>query len=62
MKSLQVHEYAGRSLSQGDEFECEDRFVALLEAIGRARRVLEVAPQKYRARELTAQRGRAKGA
>jgi hypothetical protein len=59
MKSLKSHEYAGQSLSQGEEFECEDRFVAILIGLGRAE---FVAPQQYRTREMTAQRRRSKGA
>lgn len=30
------HEYAGRKLNDGDEFDCEDPHVALLLALGRA--------------------------
>jgi hypothetical protein len=52
------HQYAGRVLSKGEQFDCEDRFVLLLVGLKRA----EIAPQKYRTREMTAQRRRSKGA
>jgi hypothetical protein len=55
------HQYAGRVLSKGEEFDCEDRFVAVLEGLGRARR----AEQEYATRELRAappsRRGRPRG-
>jgi hypothetical protein len=44
------HQYAGRVLSKGEKFDCEDRFVAVLEGLGRARR----AEQEYATRELRA--------
>jgi hypothetical protein len=53
------HRYAGRVLSKGEEFDCEERFVAILEGLGRARR------QEYATRELRAappsRRGRPRG-
>ncbi len=30
------HQYAGRELSEGDEFDCEDDHVVLLTVLGRA--------------------------
>ena len=59
------HQYAGRVLSKGEEFDCEPRFVAILEGLGRARRAEQ--SQEYLTREMRAaapprrQRGRPRG-
>jgi hypothetical protein len=42
------HQYAGRVLSKGEQFDCEERFVSILEGLGRARR----AEQEYATCEM----------
>jgi hypothetical protein len=46
------HQYAGRVLSKGEEFDCEERFVAILEGLGRAHRA--GMNQEYATREMRA--------
>jgi len=47
------HQYAGRVLSKGEQFDCEERFVAVLEGLGRARRA--GINQEYATREMRAE-------
>lgn len=51
MVCTQPHQYDGRQLSEGEEFEAEDRFVPLILALGRA--VVAQQSQTYRTREMT---------
>lgn len=50
MISVVRHEYAGRELKAGDEFEVEDKHVQLLTTLGRA-----TLAQTYETRVLTAE-------
>ncbi len=53
MKSLQPHEYAGRKLNAGDEFDCEEKDVKLLTALQRAEAIARE-PQGYLTRDMSA--------
>lgn len=40
MVSIQQHQYAGRRLHAGDEFDCEEQHLDLMRKMGWARRVM----------------------
>ena len=67
MISLKRHVYDGRALSEDEEFECEDRFVGILEKLNHAKRkellreMQPAAAPEYRTRDMQAKRGRPKG-
>jgi hypothetical protein len=50
-----AHEYAGRQLSKGDKFECEEQHVNLLLAIGRLEP--EEGEEGYQTRDMRAGKG-----
>lgn len=53
MVTTSGHVYAGRSLSEGDEFDCEPQHVNLMEILSRAKK--KEAAQSYVTREMTAE-------
>jgi hypothetical protein len=58
ISAIDDHRYDGRVLSKGEEFDAEERFVAILEGLGRARRVQG---QEYATREMRAEPRRRRG-
>lgn len=47
-----AHEYAGRQLSKGDEFECEQQDIPLMSALGRIEP--EEGEEGYQTRDMRA--------
>jgi hypothetical protein len=57
------HQYAGRRLHAGQEYDCEPQHVALMQQHGWARRKDEAAApsQQYQTRDMAAKRPRSRG-
>lgn len=54
MRSKMPHEYAGKNLEAGDEFDCEQDHIQLLSALGRAEVIPQQVANTYVTRDMLA--------